>query len=201
MDLEFKSFLSTDMSSVLKIRESSLIEPSFMNSYIPSIKSTNPCAPASTTPALLSTAIKFGVFFNDSCAVINEISNIVSCAESLNIKLLQHDNISDTLFIYKIQSYSQDLFIVIDYKIIPQNLLSIPKIGSINLHASYLPNYKGASPIQRALMNNDKFLGITTFFINNQIDEGNIILQQKIKINETITYSEAYNSLSFQVPN
>ena len=86
---------------------------------------------------------------------------------------------------------------MIDYKIIPQSLLNIPKIGSINLHASYLPDYRGASPIQRALMNNDDFLGITTFFINSRIDEGNIILQEKVKINETITYSEAYNSLSF----
>ena len=125
-------------------------------------------------------------------------SDLLSFVKSLNIDLIQQDNIADPTFINKLNSFAPDLFIVIDYKILPQKLLDIPKLGSINLHASYLPNYKGASPIQRSLMNNDNYLGITTFFLNKHIDEGNIILQDKVKISDTTTYSEAYNVLSLK---
>ena len=123
-------------------------------------------------------------------------SKLAECAQTLNINLIQEDNISNPNFINILHSFTSDIFIVIDYKILPEEVLNIPKFGSINLHASYLPNYKGASPIQRALMNNDNFIGITTFFLNKHIDDGNIILRNKVKINDTTTYSEAYNILS-----
>ena len=125
-----------------------------------------------------------------------DVSKLALCAESLDIKITYQDDISSSNFITILSAYSPDIFIVIDYKIIPEELLNIPKLGCINLHASLLPNYKGASPIQRALMNNDSYLGITTFFINNKIDDGKLIQQKKVKVQNYTTYSEAYALLS-----
>ena len=81
-----------------------------------------------------------------------------------------------------------DLFIVVAFKIIPQKFLNIPKFGAVNLHASLLPNYRGASPIQYALLNGDKKTGVTTFFMDDKIDNGKIIMQKEFKINDNDNY-------------
>ena len=77
-----------------------------------------------------------------------------------------------------------DIFVVVAYKILPRPLINIPKFGAINLHASLLPKYRGAGPIQWSLMNGDKNTGITVFQIKPQVDTGNILLQKEIKIRE-----------------
>lgn len=77
-----------------------------------------------------------------------------------------------------------DIFVVVAYKILPRSLINIPKFGAINLHASLLPKYRGAGPIQWSLMNGDKNTGITVFQIKPQVDTGNILLQKEIKIRE-----------------
>ena len=77
-----------------------------------------------------------------------------------------------------------DIFVVVAYKILPKTLINIPKFGAINLHASLLPKYRGAGPIQWSLMNGDKNTGITVFQIKPQVDTGNILLQKEIKIRD-----------------
>ena len=82
----------------------------------------------------------------------------------------------------KVVSLNVDLFIVVAYRILPTKYLEIPKFGAINIHASLLPKYRGAAPIQWALMNGDEFTGISIFQIEKKVDTGKIIFQEAIKI-------------------
>ena len=79
---------------------------------------------------------------------------------------------------------------------LPKVIWSIPNLGTINLHASLLPNYRGAAPINWALINGEKYTGVTTFFIDDKIDTGDILLQKRIKINKTDNAEDLHNSLS-----
>ena len=101
----------------------------------------------------------------------------------------------DQGFQFKLKSLSPDLFVVVAYKILPRDLLKIPKVGSVNLHASLLPKYRGAAPIQHALLNGDEETGITTFFIEPEVDTGAILLQEKIIIND----DDDFGSLSQRI--
>lgn len=105
-----------------------------------------------------------------SFAVKNNITNI-------NPESLKSENFRKKLVLIK-----ADIFIVVAYKILPLSLINIPKYGSLNLHASLLPKYRGAGPIQWALMNGDKVTGITIFQIKRKVDTGNILFQQKVNI-------------------
>ena len=107
---------------------------------------------------------------------------------------------SDKTFIDKLKSLDADLFIVISYRILPEYIYNIPKLGSINIHASVLPEYRGAAPIQRSIIDGKKYLGLTSFFLNENIDEGNIILTKKIPIDDLITYGESFDNLSNIAP-
>ena len=98
-------------------------------------------------------------------------------AQELNIKVLQPNNLNDSSFIASLHNLNADLFIVVAFRMLPEIVWRIPKKGCVNLHTSLLPNYRGAAPINRVLINGEKQTGITTFFINNKIDEGNILLQ------------------------
>ena len=113
-----------------------------------------------------------------------------------NIKITTINNLNDQNFIDSLKKLSIDLFIVIEYRIIPPEVFNIPKYGTINLHASILPNYRGAAPIQRALMNGDTKLGLTVFKIDSKIDTGNIINSKVYNFNDKTTYEEAYSVLS-----
>ena len=112
-----------------------------------------------------------------------------------NVKLIQQDYLKDKLFIDKLSMLKADFFIVIAYKLLPPEIFTLPKYGTINLHASLLPFYRGAAPIQRAILNNDSETGISTFIINEKIDTGSIILQEKILINNQ-NYGELHDELS-----
>ena len=87
--------------------------------------------------------------------------------------------------------YESDLFVIVAYRILPKSLLSIPKLGSINLHGSLLPAYRGAAPIQWSLINGDKQTGLSTFFVEPQVDTGAIINQKKINIVERLKADES----------
>ena len=113
-----------------------------------------------------------------------------------NIELLQPKNLKDQNFIEKIKKFKPDFIIVVAFRMLPKVIWSIPKHGTINLHASLLPNYRGAAPINWALINGEKYTGVTTFFIDDEIDTGDILLQKKIKINETDNAEDLHNSLS-----
>lgn len=103
-------------------------------------------------------------------------------AKKLRLTIYEPTNLEDDILIKKIESLQLDLIIVVAFKKLPKKLFSIPKYGTINLHASLLPKYRGAAPINWALINGEKKTGLTTFFINEKIDTGDIILQQNFDI-------------------
>ena len=113
-----------------------------------------------------------------------------------NIELLQPKNLKDQNFVEKIKKFKPDFIIVVAFRMLPKIIWGIPNLGTINLHASLLPNYRGAAPINWALINGEKYTGVTTFFIDDKIDTGDILLQKKIKINETDNAEDLHNSLS-----
>tara|TARA_Y100001970_G_scaffold102470_1_gene128673 strand:- start:8766 stop:9680 length:915 start_codon:yes stop_codon:yes gene_type:complete len=113
-----------------------------------------------------------------------------------NLNLIKIDNLNEQNFINKLNLLKSDIFIVISYRILPKSIFNMPKYGSINIHASYLPEYPGASPIQRSIINGEDHLGLTSFILNDKIDKGNIVYQKKININDKITYGDAHDMLT-----
>lgn len=129
------------------------------------------------------------------------ISPIKQQAIQLNIPVLQPVNLNDESFISELKSYNANLFIVVAYKILPQSVYNIPKYGSFNLHASYLPDYRGAAPINWVIINGETETGLTTFFLKDKVDTGDIILQEKEPILDTDTYSSLYDKLKVKSAN
>ena len=121
---------------------------------------------------------------------------IKSLSKKLNLNIIENDNLKDSNLVNLLHSLKPDIFIVIAYKIMPKEIYSIPKFGSINLHASLLPAYKGAAPIQRAIINGEQCTGLSTFFLNDVIDGGKLINQIKISINNEDTFENVWNSLN-----
>ncbi len=100
-----------------------------------------------------------------------------------NIPVYQPEKLKgNTAFVEQMKSLKPDLFVIVAFRILPKEIFEIPKFGSFNLHASYLPKYRGAAPIQWALINGDEETGLTTFKLAEKVDTGNIYLQQKIEI-------------------
>ncbi|HOE38075.1 MAG TPA: methionyl-tRNA formyltransferase [Bacteroidales bacterium] len=112
-------------------------------------------------------------------------SEVKTFAKDLNIKILQPTNLKSPDFISELKSLNADLFVVVAFRMLPKEVWQIPKYGTINLHASLLPDYRGAAPINHAILNGDTETGLTTFFINEEIDTGNIIFQTKCAILES----------------
>lgn len=106
-------------------------------------------------------------------------------AEKNNLTILQPTNLKDPAFIEKLKSLKPDLQIVVAFRMLPEIVWNLPPLGTFNLHASLLPNYRGAAPINWAIINGEKETGVTTFFLEKQIDTGKIILQEKTNIKET----------------
>ena len=126
---------------------------------------------------------------------INE-SEVKQYAKKNNIKILQPENLSDKEFISQIEDIQPDLIIVVAFRKLPLEIFSIPKYGTINLHASLLPNYRGAAPINWCLINNETKTGVTTFFINESIDKGDILLKEEIIISDEDDFGSLYLKLS-----
>ena len=123
-------------------------------------------------------------------------SEVKIYAKKNNIKILQPDNLKDKKFINKIIEINPDIIIVVAFRKIPAEIFSIPKYGTINLHASLLPNYRGAAPINWCLINNEVKTGVTTFFINEKIDQGDILLKEEVNISDMDNFGSLYNKLS-----
>ena len=115
--------------------------------------------------------------------------------EELGIEVLTPLNLKDEEFIKKLKSYNADLFVVVAFRMLPKSVWSIPKKGTINLHTSLLPNYRGAAPINRVLINNEKETGITTFYIDDKIDCGEILFQEKVELDINTTAAKLHNIL------
>jgi methionyl-tRNA formyltransferase len=105
-------------------------------------------------------------------------SAVKTYSTSKNIAVLQPEKLRDESFIKTLENYNADLFVVVAFRMLPEMVWSIPPKGTINLHASLLPNYRGAAPINWAIMNGEKTSGVTTFFINEKIDTGDIINEE-----------------------
>lgn len=124
-----------------------------------------------------------------------KISEIKKYSITKNIKTLQPKNLKDPSFLNEIKLLKPDIFIVVAFRMIPKILWEIPKKGTINLHASLLPNLRGAAPIHWAIINGLQKTGVSTFYINENIDCGEIIEQKKVSISENENTGELYNKL------
>ncbi len=111
-----------------------------------------------------------------------QASPVKKAALELGLPVLQPEKLKDPQFIEQLRQLSPDLQVVVAFRFLPKDVWEIPPKGTINLHASYLPNYRGAAPINWVLINGEKYTGVTTFFINEKIDTGNIILRKKVEI-------------------
>jgi methionyl-tRNA formyltransferase len=120
-------------------------------------------------------------------------SAVKQSAASLGVPILQPENLRDSRFIERLKEIAPDIMIVVAFRMLPEVVWSIPPLGTFNLHASLLPQYRGAAPINRAIMNGETTTGITTFFIDNRIDTGNILLQQNIPITPDQTAGELHD--------
>jgi methionyl-tRNA formyltransferase len=112
------------------------------------------------------------------------------------IPLLQPDNLREDLFIQQLKQFDADLYVVVAFRILPKEVFTIPLKGSFNLHASLLPKYRGAAPIQWALIKGEKETGVTTFALEEKVDTGNIYIQEKIKIDEEDNFETLHDKLS-----
>ena len=119
-------------------------------------------------------------------------------AESKNLQVFQPERIrNNEEIINKIKELVPDVICVVAYgKILPEEILEIPRLGCINVHGSLLPKYRGAAPIQWAVLNGDKTTGITTMYMDKGMDTGDMILQEEVEIGENETTGELWNKLA-----
>ena len=125
-------------------------------------------------------------------------SEVKEFAIEKNLKIYQPEKIkNNTEFINQIKELNPDIICVVAYgKILPEEILNIPKYGCINVHASLLPKYRGAAPIQWAILNGDKTTGVTIMYMDKGLDSGDIILQQEVSIGENETTGELWDKLA-----
>ncbi len=109
-------------------------------------------------------------------------SDVKKFALERNMHLLQPRNLKSEVFLEELSRLSPDLIVIVAFRVLPASVFTLPKFGSVNLHGSLLPKYRGAAPINRAIMNGDTETGVTTFFLQEKVDTGNIILQKKLPI-------------------
>lgn len=112
---------------------------------------------------------------------INQSAVKVFAVEN-TLHVLQPEKLRNPEFLEEIKSLNADVFVVVAFRMMPKILFEMPELGTFNLHASLLPDYRGAAPINYAVINGEEKTGATTFFINEKIDEGNILLQEEIQI-------------------
>jgi methionyl-tRNA formyltransferase len=112
-----------------------------------------------------------------------------------NLKILQPEKLKNAEFIEELRSLHANLQVVVAFRMLPEAVWSMPPMGTINVHASLLPQYRGAAPINWAIINGEKETGVTTFKLQHEIDTGNILLREKIQIGENETAGELHDRL------
>lgn len=125
---------------------------------------------------------------------VNE-SAVKKYAGQQGIPVLQPLKLKDPEFLRQLSALNADLFVVVAFRMLPQEVWSMPRLGTINLHAALLPQYRGAAPINWAVINGEKMSGVTTFMIDKDIDTGGIILRQECRISETDTAGDLHDRL------
>jgi len=122
-------------------------------------------------------------------------SAVKKFAEAQNLKILQPEKLKDSNFISELEHLNADLFVVVAFRMLPEIVWQMPSLGTINLHGSLLPKYRGAAPINWAVINGEMETGVTTFFIEKEIDTGKIIDFAKIKIECSDTAGSVHDKL------
>ena len=122
-------------------------------------------------------------------------SDVKKYAVEKELNILQPTNLKDESFISELKNLNADLFVVVAFRMLPEIVWAMPPKGTINLHASILPNYRGAAPINWAVINGEKQSGVTTFFIEKEIDTGKIIDRSYVEIGENETVGELHDRL------
>lgn len=124
-------------------------------------------------------------------------SPVKEYALSKGLHLMQPQNLKNPEFVEELRSLQADLFVVIAFRMLPEIVWQMPPLGTFNLHASLLPNYRGAAPINRAIMNGDVKTGVTTFFLKHEIDTGDIIDQVAIEIGPDENVGSVHDRLMY----
>lgn len=127
---------------------------------------------------------------------LNE-SAVKKYASSQNLPVLQPTNLKNEDFIKELKNYKANVQVVVAFRMLPKVVWDMPEYGTFNLHASLLPDYRGAAPIHWAIINGEKKTGVTTFFIDDKIDTGEIILQKETAIREDETVGELHDTLMY----
>jgi len=125
-------------------------------------------------------------------------SAVKQTAIDLDLPVIQPSNLKNPEFIDKLKRFKLDLIVVVAFRILPEAVYSLPRLGSINLHASLLPNYRGAAPINWALINGESKTGITTFKLDKKVDTGSILLQKEVEISSDDNYGSLHDKLMIQ---
>lgn len=122
-------------------------------------------------------------------------SAVKQYAESVGLPVLQPEKLKDENFLAELRALNADLQIVVAFRMLPEVVWNMPRLGTFNLHASLLPQYRGAAPINWAVINGDTETGVTTFFLSHEIDTGKIIAQKKLAIADTDNVGIVHDAL------
>ncbi len=122
-------------------------------------------------------------------------SAVKKYAQENGLKILQPEKFRNEQFLQELAGLKADLQLVVAFKMLPEVVWNMPPLGTVNLHASLLPDYRGAAPINWAIINGEKESGVTTFLLKHEIDSGNIVYQQKVEIGESMTAGELHDEL------
>lgn len=122
-------------------------------------------------------------------------SAVKQYAVAHGLKVLQPLKLKDPLFIEELRALKADLQVVVAFRMLPEPVWNMPAKGTINLHASLLPQYRGAAPINHAIINGEKESGVTTFFLKHEIDTGDVIFSEKVSIADTDTAGDLHDKL------
>lgn len=123
-------------------------------------------------------------------------SPVKQCALDYDIPVLQPQKLKDPQFIAQLREFDADLFVVVAFRILPEEVFTMPPKGTVNLHGSLLPKYRGAAPINWAIINGESETGVTTFFIQKLVDTGNIIQKKSIAIGPDMTAGELHDQMA-----
>lgn len=124
-----------------------------------------------------------------------QCSEVKKSALAHQLPILQPEKLKDPNFLQELASFQADLFIVVAFRMLPAAVWKMPRLGTFNLHASLLPQYRGAAPINHAIINGETVTGLTTFFLNEEIDKGAVILQERVAIRPDETAGELHDAL------
>ena len=122
-------------------------------------------------------------------------SAVKQYAVSQNLNVLQPKNLKDSQFIEEVRSLNADLQIVVAFRMLPEVIWNMPRLGTYNLHGSLLPKYRGAAPINWAVINGEEETGVTSFKLKHEIDTGDLLFQEKIKIHDDESAGDVYSRL------